>query len=151
MSVQILQVEGSESAARRFFPRACAQTGIKWLVNRVKDAYEAIDYLSGFQHFAERARFPLPQVILLSLKARTRDGIDLLAWLRGDGRFRELPVVVSTVEATSDQVISAFKLAPEAWFSRADDFREVLRCCEELVTNPWPRIPRAGSVPALSE
>ena len=144
MTVQLLYVEGSETAAKRFVNLARLRRRARWHVNRVNDAYEAIDYLSGFQNFADRVRFPLPHMVWLSLSARTRNGLDLLAWLRGASRFRRLRVIVATRAATNIEQVSACELAPGAWFAHTSDYHDVLGSLENLVVGPWPTALRAG-------
>jgi CheY-like chemotaxis protein len=128
----MLFVEGSESAAERFVDLVCAHSRIKWQIHRVVDAYDAIDYLSGFGQSANRARFPLPHVVLLDVNSGTTDGLDMLAWIRGDGRFRGLPVVVTSTAATCLEAPSARELGLRAWFAQADDYPEVIALCEAL-------------------
>jgi CheY-like chemotaxis protein len=47
-----------------------------------RDGEEAIAYLNGDGRFAERARFPLPILVLLDLKMPKLDGFHVLQWLR---------------------------------------------------------------------
>src|SRR5438477_5846459 len=68
----------------------------------VTDGQQAIDYLSGTGQYANRKKFPLPQVILLDLKMPRVDGFGVLNWLRHNspGELRLLPVIVMS---TSDE------------------------------------------------
>src|SRR5690242_18498124 len=122
--MRMLYVEGSEFAAQCFVDLVCAHSRIKWQIHRVRDAYDAIDYLSGVVQFSDRARFPLPHVVLLGLNSSTKEGLDLLAWIRGDGRFRGLPVLVTSTAATRLEGRSARELGLRAWFARAGDYAE---------------------------
>jgi hypothetical protein len=47
--MKLLHVEGNEAAAKSFANLARAQTTIAWQIRHVNDAYEGIDYLSGFK------------------------------------------------------------------------------------------------------
>jgi len=144
--MKLLYVEGSDEAAKSFVDLAGVQSKIRWQIRRVRDAYEGIDYLSGFKDFADRTRFPLPQMLVLKLSPRTFRGLDLLAWLRGESRFRHVPVVVTTLPGGSADEGSAFELAPAAWFVRSTGYHEVLGLCEHLALNKFARAPKANLV-----
>src|SRR5262249_7344092 len=127
----------SEAAANNLCNSARLQSEQPWQIFHVPDALEAIDYLVGFYDFADRARFPLPEILLLSLNAATTSSLDLLAWLRGSGQFLHLPVVVASTACAGTHEISAYELAPWAWFVRMTGHHEVLNLCERLLSNAW--------------
>jgi hypothetical protein len=149
--MRLLHVEGSEAVAESFVDFARVQSEIEWRIFRVRDAFEAIDYLVGFKEFAERTRFPLPQIIVLSLSASTKSRLELLAWLRGESRFRHLPVVVAGAGRAKAEAVCAHELAPTAWFVQRTSCHEVLGLCECLVLNAPLRARNARhAVPALA-
>lgn len=57
-------------------------------VHHVEDGQQAIDYLAGHGRFANRARYPFPDILLLDLKLPIRTGQQVLEWL---GQHRDLP------------------------------------------------------------
>lgn len=133
--MRMLYVEGNEFAAECFVNLVCAHSRIKWQIHRVRDAHDAIDYLSGVVQFGDRSRFPLPHVVLLGLNSSTLDGLDLMAWIRRDGRFCRLPVLVTSTAATRLEGLSARELGLHAWFAPADDPVEIITLCEALGLN----------------
>jgi len=44
----------------------------------VRDGEEAISYLAGVGQYANRAEYPLPELLLLDLKMPKRDGFEVL-------------------------------------------------------------------------
>src|SRR5260221_1321895 len=62
----------------------------------VRDGEEAIAYLNGEGHFADRHRFPFPILLLLDLKMPKLNGFQVLEWLRQHPRLKRLPVAVMT-------------------------------------------------------
>jgi CheY-like chemotaxis protein len=48
----------------------------------VHDGQEAVDYLLGKGHYADRILHPIPALILLDLKMPRMSGFDVLAWLQ---------------------------------------------------------------------
>jgi CheY-like chemotaxis protein len=63
-------------------------------IRRVCNGDEAIEYLAGESHFADRDAHPLPHLILLDLKMPSADGFDVLIWLRNHETLNSLPAVV---------------------------------------------------------
>ena len=60
----------------------------------VQNSRQAIDHLRGTGPYADRSRFPLPDVVLL--ERQMPQGSELLRWLRGSAPepLRELPVII---------------------------------------------------------
>jgi CheY-like chemotaxis protein len=90
----------------------------------VTDGQEAIDYLTGIGKFADRRKFPLPQVLLLDMKMPRVNGLEFLRWLRHDSpnSLHLLPVVVMSssnepkdVEAAYELGVNSYLLKPIAW------------------------------------
>src|SRR3954452_11019867 len=52
------------------------------LVHHAKNAKEAISYLQGAGVYADRERYPLPQVLVLDLEMPNEDGFQILEWLK---------------------------------------------------------------------
>ena len=68
----------------------------------VEDGVCATEYLEGTGAFGDRAKFPLPVVLLTDLKMPRMDGFELLEWVRGHEAWRSLPVIVLTGSSRSE-------------------------------------------------
>jgi CheY-like chemotaxis protein len=75
--------------------RVLAKAGVA-PVFHVADGKEAMDYLSGRGDYTDRARHPLPGVMLLDLKMPGFGGHEVLEWLREQPALRGLKVFVLT-------------------------------------------------------
>jgi CheY-like chemotaxis protein len=68
------------------------------------DGEEAIEYLNGNGDFADRARYPLPCLIITDLKMPRVDGFGLLEWLKTRPELDRVPRIVLTAsEHEKDQ------------------------------------------------
>lgn len=94
-SGNLLLVE-DDADDRLLFCYAIDKAGLKVHVAQVAHGQEAVDYLEGAGVFADRERFPLPDVIVLDLAMPVMNGLELLHWLRNSPRWRDLPVLVVT-------------------------------------------------------
>lgn len=110
----ILQVEDDENDVLllRYVLRAA---GIPNALVTVSDGQEAIAYLSGEGEYADRARHPLPCLVLLDLKMPIKNGFDVLRWVRAQPALRCLVIVVMTASADQQDIDRAYDLGANAF------------------------------------
>ncbi len=61
-----------------------------------RDGETGLDYLLGKGKYADRERFPTPDIILLDLKMPRVDGFEVLRRIKGLPKLRRIPVIVLT-------------------------------------------------------
>lgn len=100
----------------------------------VRDGAQAIEYMEGKGDFANRDRFPLPDVVLLDLKMPRVNGFEFLEWLRKDGpdTTRQIPVVVLTSSAETSDVHRAYELGATSYFLKPVNLHEFQGRIKEL-------------------
>jgi two-component system response regulator len=76
----VLVVEDDEDDF--FFTRRVLQRHTRGHIFRVDNGRDAISYLLGQAAFADREKFPPPNIVLLDLKMGHTSGLDVLAALR---------------------------------------------------------------------
>ena len=76
------------------------------VVGILRDGEAAVEYLNGAGPFANRALFPLPDVMLLDLKMPRMNGFDVLRWLRLQN-LKELMVIVLSSSFLMDDIQTA--------------------------------------------
>src|SRR5260370_9232565 len=79
--------------------RAFEKGGLLNPLQVVRNGEEVVAYLKGEGKFANRAEYPLPQLLLLDLKMPLMDGFDVLPWLRPHPSLRALRIDVLTSSA----------------------------------------------------
>jgi CheY-like chemotaxis protein len=110
----ILLVEDNEDDVF-IFERAYKQTQLSHPVQIVRDGQEALDYLQGEGKFADRAKYPLPFLVLLDLKLPLTPGLEVLQILRTQPALADLMVVVLTSSAETRDVLRAHELGAQAF------------------------------------
>lgn len=75
---------------------AFAQAHLDNHVEVVRSGQEAIDYLLGRGPFADRARYPMPEIVLLDLKMPVVDGFEVMRQVKSAPRVRRIPIIVLT-------------------------------------------------------
>jgi CheY-like chemotaxis protein len=102
----------------------------------VRDGQEAIDYLKGVRKFANRAEYPLPDLLLLDLKMPGVDGFEVLRWIRSQPGLSALRVVVLTSSDDMKDVNAAYRLGANSFMVKPMDFEDVVQM-SKFLTSYW--------------
>jgi DNA-binding response OmpR family regulator len=129
----ILQVEDDANDVF-LLQRAFMQAGISNPVHVATDGQMAIDYLAGVHHFADRARHPLPALVLLDLKLPRKSGREVLQWVRGQPGLRRLIVIIFTSAPYVGDVGLAYDLGANSFLVKPTDFSQFLDVARVLKT-----------------
>jgi len=117
----ILLVEDDENDIL-LFERSARNASIQDALAIVRDGQEAIEYLSGHEQFADRARFPLPSLVLLDIKMPRKTGLDVLEWMSDKPHLRGMPVIMFSSSPRSDDVAQAYRLGASAFVVKPSSF-----------------------------
>jgi len=101
-------------------------------VSEVRTGEEVLDYLKGKDGFSDRARFPLPNLLLLDLVMPFMNGLDVLKWLRAQSKFTDLPVIVWSGSDIPGQAAAARAFDAE-YIGKANDFDGTLELARRIV------------------
>jgi CheY-like chemotaxis protein len=91
----ILYVEDEETDVL-LMRLALKRSGLPNPLRVAVNGLEAINYLTGVGSFADRSQHPLPCLVLLDLNMPIMNGFEVLAWIRKQPQFTDLPVIVYT-------------------------------------------------------
>src|SRR5207237_443894 len=83
--------------------------------------------------YGDRARFPIPCLLLLDLKMPNKNGFDVLSWLRSHAGVHRLPVVVLTTSTDPSDINRAYDLGANSYAVKPaafDTFIELLNRLE---------------------
>ena len=87
---------------------------------------EALDYLEGLPPYNDRAKNPLPEVIILDLDLPGMNGFDVLSWLSMSAEHSKIPVVMFTASTDPADERKAFSLGAHAFKSKPENFGELV-------------------------
>lgn len=133
----ILYVEDREDDAF-FMIRACAMAGIRQPLQAVPNGAQAIAYLEGSGPFANRARYPVPCLVLLDLHMPGTSGFEVLAWIRSRPEFAELPVLVFTSSSLPSDAQRATELGANGYLVKPLTLKELVDMVNGL-KRYWPQ------------
>jgi CheY-like chemotaxis protein len=134
----ILHVE-DEANEVFLLQRAFTEAGINNPVEVATDGQMAIDYLSGLGQFADRAKYPLPNLILLDLKLPRRSGREVLQWVRSRPGLNKLVVIVFTSVNYIGDVSLAYELGANSFVIKPRDYSQYLDMAR-LLKGWWLRL-----------
>jgi len=125
-SYTILLVEDDENDAmllRMAFEKNNISNPVQW----VKDGLEAVDYLNGAGAYADRARYPFPEVLLLDLKMPRMTGLELLAWIGEHPDFKVIPTIIMTSSKQELDIQKAYQLGANTYMTKPCSFDELAK------------------------
>jgi CheY-like chemotaxis protein len=101
-----------------FMKRAMKLAGMPNPVQVAADGRQAIHYLGGTGEYSDRARFPLPCLVLLDLKLPHVMGLDVLKWVREQPEFKTLIVLILTSSKLAPDICKAYLLGANSYLSK---------------------------------
>ena len=133
----ILLVEDEENDVL-FVQQATKKGNAGHIVHSVHHAEEAIHYLRGEGKYADRNKFPLPNVILTDLKMPRMNGFEFLRWLRSHPECSIIPTIVFSSSHLEADVKEAYRLGASSYIAKPrvlNELEEILRVIYEY----WSR------------
>lgn len=110
--------------------RTLRKAGITMPIRIAPDMATAKAYLQGDPPFSNRARYPLPSVVILHVHVPKKGGFDLLRWLRAQSQCRHIFVAVFVSPRKINDIAQAYRLGGN-WFltepCRVEDIRNLIQ------------------------
>jgi CheY-like chemotaxis protein len=88
----------------------------------VNSAEEAVCYLSGTREYGDRARHPMPALVMVDLDLADGGGQRALSWIRRQSRLRYLPVVALSKSKSQTDMRRAYDLGANSYLAKPVSF-----------------------------
>lgn len=112
--------------------RAFQKANLRFPLQVVRDGQEAIDYLKHLGSFADRVRYPVPNLMLLDLKMPRKNGFEVLEWLRSQPALKGLIVVVLTSSDLAADINRAYALGTNSYLVKPGNFADLVQLVKSL-------------------
>lgn len=138
----ILLVE-DEPAHAELTQRAIRKAGNANRIDVVSHGEEAIDYLYNRGAFADKAKYPLPGLILLDIKLPGMDGIEVLKIIKDDATLKRIPVIMLTTSEREADIARSYDCYANSFLTKPvgyKEFEEMIRKldCYWMILNQPP-------------
>jgi len=95
-----------------------------------RNGKEALEFVFGEGEYADRKRYPLPDIILLDLKMPGIDGHEVLRRIKGTHKLKRLPVIILTSSKDEGDRAMSYDNGANSYLVKPvsfDDFLEVVK------------------------
>jgi two-component system, chemotaxis family, response regulator Rcp1 len=89
----------------------------------VHDGIQALEYLEGLGAYAQK---PKPDLMLLDLNMPRMNGLELIARLRSDSKWRALPILVLTSSSAPSDIESSYAAGANYYLIKPMNFDEYM-------------------------
>ena len=93
----------------------------------VEDGVEALAFLRKEGNYKNE---PLPDLILLDLNLPKKDGRELLAEIKEDEHFKQIPVVVLTTSKAEADIIQSYESHANCYITKPVDMNQFIKIVE---------------------
>jgi len=112
--------------------RATKKAKLEHPMKVVRDGEAAISYLRGDGEFADRNIYPLPGLVLLDVKLRRKNGLEVLEWLRSQDSLKRILVIMLTSSRETQDVNRAYDLGANSYLVKPATFGALLLLVQNL-------------------
>src|SRR5579862_5750082 len=100
-------------------------------LHHVDDGEPALDYIFGRGSYADRARYPAPDLVLLALRLPRVDGLEVLRLVKSHPTLYHTPVVVLTTSDAERDVAMAYEYHANSFVTKPVDFPRLFQLIKE--------------------
>lgn len=84
----------------------------------LRNGEEAIAYLKGDGQFADREKYPIPNILMLDLKMPRTDGFEVLQWIKEQPHLKGMLVIVLSQLTDIKDVSRAYDLGAKTFLTK---------------------------------
>jgi CheY-like chemotaxis protein len=98
----------------------------------VEDGLELLNYLRHQGKYADKASFPVPDLILLDLNMPRKDGREVLQEIKADPLLRHIPVIVLTTSKAEEDIVRSYDIGAASYITKPVTFEALVKIIKGL-------------------
>lgn len=105
------------------------------LLNRLSVVHDGEEALAFLHRQGKYADTPCPDLVLLDLNLPKKDGREVLAEIKIDGKLRRIPVVILTSSSAEEDILKTYDLYANCYITKPvnlEQFAKLVRVNEEF-------------------
>lgn len=106
----------------------------------------AVAYLSGAAPFEDRAKNPIPGIILIDLRLSYSSGLELVTWIRHHPKLKHLVTIVISASEDPNQIRSVYETGANSYIVKPVSLEQLIEVARSI-KNFWLTMTR---LPACS-
>jgi CheY-like chemotaxis protein len=118
------------------FRWALQKIGLTNPLQVVPDGHQAILYLKGEGAFSDRTQFPFPKLVFLDIEMPSKNGLEVLTWIRQQPGLQRLPVIVLTTSSFDSIIRTAYALGASSFVTKPPNYINFTAEIKQL-TDAW--------------
>jgi two-component system response regulator len=118
---------------RLLFAKALYKSGLDVDYLELSNGSAPVDHLLGTGEYADRTRFPFPDLVVLDLKMPGVDGFDVLKEIRMNMALQNLPVIVLTNSDSRKDTVAAYSLHANAVHHKPFQHDDLVRLLQTVI------------------
>jgi DNA-binding NarL/FixJ family response regulator len=116
----------------------------------LEDSGFAVEVASNAQEGWEKLQLATPDVLISDIMMPQVDGYEFLEQVRGDVRFKSLPVIFLTARGMTSDRIQGYSAGVDAYLPKPFDPEELVAIVTNLIGRQEDRTPEGGAVPDIA-
>lgn len=96
------------------------------------DGEIGLNYLLGLGDFADRAKYPLPTIVLLDLRLPKVDGLEALIKIKSVDELKNIPIIILTSSENPNDISKAYRLYANSYLVKPFDYEKLLKLVKAI-------------------
>jgi CheY-like chemotaxis protein len=130
-AVRILLVEDDPSH-RLLIRKNLENHGVSNDVYEAVDGQDGLDYIYGLGVYADRKKYPMPDLVILDIKMPRVDGFGVLDKLKSDPKMKRIPVIMLTTSSRDEEIAKGYERGANAYVTKPLDFDDFAKKLHDL-------------------
>lgn len=131
-----------------FLKRAFTSNGYPGDFLIVTDGSEGQEYLEGTGRFADRGKYPLPDLIVCDIKMPRVTGHEFVRWFRSHREFASLPIFMFSSSGLMRDMATAMERGADRYFVKPFSPERWKATAREMLQAAFEAVPSAFESPA---